>query len=128
MAGDSLISIGIAAMIQIDREIRDSVKLSLHAPEMGFAATAESSHGDLIVADRSPAAIEVADLNLKRPGVRTRIAQLSLDRHFVAAADQMSFRDLDRLHCEQGEEHVGSEAERGEQDDDRAVAHACDLV
>lgn len=115
-------------MIQVNREIRNPVKLSPCASEMGFPTTSESQHRNFVVADSSPVAIEVADLNLERAGVRTGIAEISLDRYLVAASDQMSLRDLDRLDSEQCDEHVGSEAERGEQDDDRTLAHARGLV
>src|SRR5271168_956827 len=94
---------------------------------MGFRTASESAQGNLVVADRSPALIEVADLDLERPGVGAGIAQLSFDRHIVAASDQMSPRDFDRLHGEQREEHVGAEAERREQNDDRAFTHVCGL-
>src|SRR5579863_4560201 len=107
-----LVSVGITTMIEVNRKISHAVEPSLRALEMGLGAAPEALHGDFILADRSSASIEVANLDLERPAVRARITQIAFDRHLVAAADQTSSRDLDRLHGEQGEEHVEHEAKR----------------
>ena len=110
-------------MIQVDREISDSVVLSRRTFEMRLGAAAESIDGDFVGAECVAAAIEIADLDLDWPGVRAGIVQITFDRHVVTASNQAASRDFDRLDSEQGEQYVRAETERGEQDDDCALAH-----
>ena len=75
----ALVTVGIAAMIQIDREIRDSIIFSRRALEMRFGATAESVDGDLVGADCASAPVVIADFDLDWPGVSSCIVQVALD-------------------------------------------------
>ena len=96
-------------MVQIDREIRDSIVLAWGAFEMRLGAAAESVEGDFVGAECVAAAIEIADLDLDWPGVCAGIVQITFDRHVVTAADQPASRDFYRLDSEEGEQYVRAE-------------------
>ena len=110
-------------MIQVDGKIRDSIVLARCTFEMRLGAATESIDRDFVGAECMAAAIEVADFDLDWPGVCAGIVEVAFDRNVVAAAYQPAPSDFDRLDSEQREQHVRAETERGEQDDDCALAH-----
>src|SRR5258708_7405659 len=90
---------------------------------MRFAAAVKTIHGDPILAERAPAAVVVADLNLDWSCVRAGVMQVALHRNFVAAAHQATSRNFNRFHRNEGKKHVSAKSYRNEQNNDRAFAH-----
>jgi hypothetical protein len=110
-------------MIQIYREVSDPVELNRRTLKMRFAAAPEPVHRNLVIAKRPPTRIEVPHLNLDRPRIGPRITKVPLNRNFIPTAHQMTPRDLDRFHRNQGKKHISAKAYGNKQNNNRALTH-----
>ncbi len=117
------ISIRVAAVIEINREIGHAVVGPRRTFEARGGAMTKAVHRHYILADRASVALELVDFDLEWAGIVASIANFAIDQHLGAAAHQASVGHLDRLRTDQRIKHVAGEAQRAEQYDDCALTH-----